>query len=163
MGTHPIFESDFDCLTVLVGIVKCNVLEENVFIFCKVCGENITTLDHLVNIKSSEAVGRRNEILATSQRILLQEFINPANVPFEVATVDAADVLLVGDRVASDSFFPGYDWTIIVCPKCKRHVGWAFTDHQKPKNSDPDFYGLIWSKIFLEVLGQTVVQKSWNS
>lgn len=84
-------------------------------------------------------------------------------MPFEVITVDQADVLFIGSRVASDSFFPGYDWTIIVCPKCKRHIGWAFTKAKLPANSEPDFYALIWDKIFYENNSQTIVQKSWNS
>lgn len=65
-------------------------------------------------------------------------------------TVDEADVLLVGERVSKVTFFPGYDWTIIVCPKCKRHVGWAFTKAGSPPNSEPHFYALIWSKLFYE-------------
>ena len=68
-------------------------------------------------------------------------------------TVSDADVLLVGSRVAAASFFPGYDWTIVVCPKCKRHIGWAFTQNSAAKNSDPSFYALIMDKIFYEMDG----------
>ena len=103
-----------------------------------------------VNIKSGEAVSRRNETITTYSRVLIQEFVNPDRIPFEVITVSEADVLFVGNRVPTDSFFPGYDWTIIVCPKCKRHVGWAFTKTSQPPNSEPEFYALIWSKVFYE-------------
>jgi len=138
-------------------------LDDSIRIFCKICGENITTMDHLVNVKSTEAVSRRNETTTGGHGILIQEFINPNNIPFEVMTVTDADVLPVGQRVATASFFPGYDWTIVVCPKCKRHIGWAFTENSAPENSEPTFYALIMDKLFYEMDGQTVVQRSWNS
>lgn len=88
--------------------------------------------------------------------ILLQEFVNPHKIPFEVLTVREADVLPVGARVSADTFFPGYDWTIIVCPKCKSHIGWAFTATIAPADSEPEFYALIREKVYYEIDGSVL-------
>jgi hypothetical protein len=149
-------------LLLLLQLCSCSIASSgDVVVFCKYCGENITTFDHVITVRSDEAVGRRNESFP-SAFILLQEFINPNKIPFEVLTVREADVLPVGARVSSDTFFPGYDWTIIVCPKCKAHIGWAFTPTISPADSEPEFYALIREKVYYEINGHTVVQKSWT-
>ena len=36
-------------------------------------------------------------------------------------------VLLEGEAVTQDSWFPGYAWTIAYCNRCGNHLGWRFT------------------------------------
>lgn len=63
---------------------------------------------------------------------------------FDVITATSADVTKVGEvstlvscaifeldkslfylqAYSKDSWFPGYSWTIAVCPKCGHHMGW---------------------------------------
>lgn len=57
----------------------------------------------------------RNESFAFEHGIIVQEFVNPGGYHFELVTVTKADVLLTGQRVSSDTFFLGFDWTIAVC------------------------------------------------
>jgi hypothetical protein len=33
---------------------------------------------------------------------------------------------VVGEKVAEHSWFPGYSWQILICAKCKAHIGWRF-------------------------------------
>ena len=66
---------------------------------------------------------------------------------------NSAKVIEKGGRVSENSFFIGFDWTIVVCPKCENHVGWAFTPtHSKPGTA-PTFYALIHDKLYYELEG----------
>ena len=38
-------------------------------------------------------------------------------------------------------------------PKCKNHIGWAFTPVISPMGSDPTFYALIHEKLYYELDG----------
>lgn len=40
------------------------------------------------------------------------------------------------------SWFPGYEWQVIVCTNCRGHIGWLFSQPQD------HFYGLLFEKIF---------------
>ena len=181
---------------------KCNFLafqpswSDGILIYCKACSENITTSDHLINIRSEQSIGmerinleRYNKNRTSSQysyekwivclrtwnyctrnliifykcsiRIFhsvlkyksVKEFVNPGGYHFELVTVTEADVLLTGQRVSSDTFFLGFDWTIAVCPKCKNHIGWGFTPTNAPVGTEPTFYALIHEKLFYEMDG----------
>ena len=82
--------------------------------------------------------------------------MNPGGYHFELVTVTEADVLLTGQRVSSDTFFLGFDWTIAVCPKCKNHIGWGFTPTNAPVGTEPTFYALIHEKLFYEMDGLAI-------
>lgn len=36
-------------------------------------------------------------------------------------------LVLQGLPSTQDSWFPGYAWTIVSCPRCMSHLGWRFT------------------------------------
>jgi hypothetical protein len=144
-------------------VILAEFRSDGIQIFCKACSENVTLSDHLINIKSDERVGIRNETFAYERGVIIQEFINPAGFHFDLITVTRADVLAMGKREKENSFFEGFDWTIVVCPKCKNHIGWAFTPLTSPPGSDPTFYALIHEKLYYELDGRSYVNKSWNS
>ncbi|CAH1725076.1 protein cereblon-like [Aphis gossypii] len=45
------------------------------------------------------------------------------------------------------SWFPGYVWTIILCPGCHNHLGWRYMVEKNPLLSPKEFYGLTLSSI----------------
>ena len=66
--------------------------------------------------------------------------LNPDELAFRLVRsrrVDGAGLIEipVDPRSASDSWFPAYSWSILVCRSCDgwRHLGWRFT----PKSADP--------------------------
>lgn len=49
-------------LLLLLQLCSCSIASSgDVVVFCKYCGENITTFDQVITVRSDEAVGRRNE------------------------------------------------------------------------------------------------------
>lgn len=44
----------------------------------------------------------------------------------------------VGDAQSAHSWFPGFDWTLILCESCTTHLGWVFNNHDGMR-----FWGLI--------------------
>lgn len=49
-------------LILLLQWCSCSIAASgDVVVFCKYCGENITTFDQVITVRSDEAVGRRNE------------------------------------------------------------------------------------------------------
>ncbi len=65
------------------------------------------------------------------------DFVNPAGIVFRVRCFDAAPgVRSSGERSGFWSWFPGYDWQVVLCGGCGAHLGWAFY------GADP-FWGLV--------------------
>jgi len=135
---------------------------DGILIYCKDCKENVTTSDQLINIKSEQSVSIRNESFAHEHGIIVQEFINPGGYHFDLVTVKQAKVVEKGARVSEHSFFAGFDWTIVVCPKCENHIGWAFTPSHSKEGAPPTFYALIHDKLFYEMEGATYVARSYT-
>lgn len=80
----------------------------------------------------------------------LYNFKQPARLselqlPFKLLLLKSLDltdlhVLEVSKEQAQDSWFPGYEWSVLVCGRCDgRHLGWKFV----PARSGSAFYALI--------------------
>ena len=65
-------------------------------------------------------------------------FTNPYGLEFHVGCFsEALGCAISGQRVAADTWFPGFRWRIASCEDCRRHLGWYF--------DQPGiyFYGLV--------------------
>ena len=53
--------------------------------------------------------------------------INPHGYVHEIFTVRSAfGVMIMGDPVPADSWFPGYMWRYCLCVQCNAHLGWSY-------------------------------------
>lgn len=88
----------------------------------------------------------------TSRTVLIQLFVNPAGVSFELlaSKTASARARTHGSPIMTDSWFPGYSWQPVTC-KCGEHIGWKFTVNKDITTTDSrdslSFYGLILSKV----------------
>ena len=73
-------------------------------------------------------------------------FVNPHGCVHDMLTVAAlraGAVSLHGRPTESDSWFPGYAWTIACCATCGAHAGWRFTAASAAAMQQPRvFWGL---------------------
>ena len=65
-------------------------------------------------------------------------FTNPYGVEYHVGCfAEALGCAISGERMAADTWFPGFRWRIASCENCQHHLGWYFD------NPDVYFYGLV--------------------
>lgn len=68
--------------------------------------------------------------------------VNPAGFVFRIGCfARAPGVEGMGERVAEDSWFPGYTWQLALCARCSTHLGWRF------RGLEPAFEGLILDRL----------------
>ncbi|XP_015380483.1 PREDICTED: protein cereblon-like isoform X2 [Diuraphis noxia] len=60
---------------------------------------------------------------------------------------DDVNVIAVGNPSTECCWFPGYNWTIILCPNCQSHLGWRYKANNILKLTPKYFYGLSISAI----------------
>ncbi|GAB1597745.1 protein cereblon-like isoform X1 [Argonauta hians] len=114
-------------------------------LICRQCGHEVSHTSNLLHIPSSLALRQRNDTIQSREKTIIQLFQNPQGKYFEVITFSEAEVLKADKPHTEDSWFPGFSWSIVVCPTCRIHLGWFFESldsdyHTGKKNS---FYGLI--------------------
>ncbi|XP_059139972.1 protein cereblon-like [Physella acuta] len=143
------------CLVqILVGVACSQYDEFEGYLLCRKCGYEIAKAQHLFSMPSSLALRQRNDTIANSDKVLIQLFKNPQGIYFELITSLESELETEPQRYASDSWFPGYAWSIAKCPKCGSHLGWSFTVLTDVLNSAESqlssFFGLILDKIMHE-------------
>ncbi|CAL1540198.1 unnamed protein product [Lymnaea stagnalis] len=100
------------------------------------------------------ALRQRNDTISNSNKVLIQLFKNPNDVYFELITSLESELESDTQKFATDSWFPGYSWSIAKCPKCGTHIGWSY--HALAGTIDSatshvtTFFGLILDKIMHE-------------
>ena len=58
--------------------------------------------------------------------------INPHGFLHEIFTVrHAFQVVITGQPVPADSWFPGYMWRFCLCAQCGLHLGWSYQPYQQ--------------------------------
>ena len=71
---------------------------------------------------------------------------NPHGVSFHLGCFSQAlGCALSGQRMAADTWFPGFRWRIASCGECQAHLGWYFD-----RAESDYFYGLILNRIQYE-------------
>lgn len=92
---------------------------------CAICGAVITHQDQAL------AINNRHQ----------HAFFNPAGIAFELRLFRRAPgVSPQGEASADFTWFPGYQWQIVLCTVCRSHLGWLFS-------ADQTFFGLIANRL----------------
>lgn len=94
---------------------------------CAVCGLEVSSRSHL---------------FAHTPRGPVEVFVNPSGRFCELLTLRQAwGWTAVCDPTEEATWFPGYAWEIIVCSRCRSHLGWRYLARQ---GGDPAaFFGLL--------------------
>ncbi|XP_025090866.1 protein cereblon homolog [Pomacea canaliculata] len=154
------------CLAQLLASTMCNTADHfEGFLLCRHCGLEVTRADSLVKIPSQLAHRQRNDTLAGAKGVLIQLFKNPQGKYFELITSSEADVQEVEQPHLADSWFPGFTWTIAVCPRCGYHLGWVFkpvstsvmSDSMHRTNYMQQFIGLILGNLLHEQEAESII------
>ncbi|XP_064597013.1 protein cereblon-like isoform X2 [Liolophura sinensis] len=136
------------------------------FLLCQQCGHDVVRFDSVVSIPSILSYRQRNDSIHGKDKVLIQLFRNPQGSHFEVITSKDADVLKVDKAYSEDSWFPGFTWTIAVCPRCGTHLGWVFEAVENYVQSDKkSFVGLILDKLLHQNYAESllIIPKSYKS
>lgn len=126
-------------------------------ILCNRCQSKISEGYNLIDVKSTVSLNSNYKKIFFNKKVLVHTFKNPHKILFEVVTVSDANLLCDSTFHQDNSFFPGYDWKICICPICGNHHGWHFTPDLKncqPREIDlntcrnkKSFYGLVTNDI----------------
>ena len=124
-------------------------------IICSRCKFNVTSEFVLENQESSVALSSKISSVFYNRDVLLNTFKNPHNSYFQVVTFKDAIISCDNENYEENSFFPGYSWSMCICPSCMNHLGWKFKpiiNHCINKNikhcsNNKPFYGLIKDKL----------------
>ena len=95
-------------------------------VYCKYCHTRITHPSHAIEVQ-----GAYHHV-----------FTNPEGVTFNIGTYDQAECQSISPPEQEYSWFAGYAWQIVICPKCQAHLGWYYSHP-----GSPDFYGLILDRL----------------
>lgn len=58
--------------------------------------------------------------------------INPGGYIHEIFTIRTAfQVIITGQPVPADSWFPGYMWRFCLCAQCGHHLGWSYQPYRQ--------------------------------
>jgi hypothetical protein len=99
--------------------------------------ENQESRDFVVCATCSHVIARNTDRIDINGSVD-HHFINPYGLEFHVVCFsDALGCSISGDRVAADTWFPGFQWRLANCEECRHHLGWYFDQ------SDTYFYGLV--------------------
>jgi hypothetical protein len=92
------------------------------FVVCATCSHVVARLSDRIEVNSSFS----------------HRFTNPYGLEFHVGCFqDALGGSIAGQRMAADTWFPGFRWRLANCEQCHHHLGWYFDQ------ADGYFYGLV--------------------
>ncbi|XP_076437793.1 uncharacterized protein LOC143276980 [Babylonia areolata] len=150
----------------LIANTLCNTSDEfEGFLLCRQCGLEITRADNLLNIPSPLAHRQRNDTLSGTKGVLIQLFKNPHGKYFEIISSKEAEVQRVSKPYAEDSWFPGFMWSVAVCPRCGQQLGWVFEPlpasetivQMKATQHSGPFFGLILGSLLHEHEAESII------
>jgi hypothetical protein len=106
----------------LKEIVDDEDRESRDFIVCATCSHIITRKSDRIDVNGS----------------MDHRLTNPYGLEFQVGCfTEALGCSISGERVAADTWFPGFQWRLASCAECRHHLGWYFDQ------SGSYFYGLV--------------------
>lgn len=102
--------------------------EDEPGVFCRACAQYVASPDDRIMVNESV-----NHV-----------FANPHGIVYEIGCFSkVAGCLPVSEPTTEFSWFPGYEWQIVLCKNCADHLGWRFS------SSSFAFYGLIYEKLVI--------------
>uniref|UniRef100_A0A0A1X079 Protein cereblon n=1 Tax=Zeugodacus cucurbitae TaxID=28588 RepID=A0A0A1X079_ZEUCU len=122
-----------DSVNIRMKLISDTFTDDSVFT-CRYCGNRIANCQQL---------------FAMSKHGVQTQYCNSAGYIHETNTVyqllpDA--ITYSGQPSAKFSWFPGYEWHIIVCKICSRHIGWKFKALE-PNLVPKSFFGISSSSV----------------
>jgi hypothetical protein len=100
-----------------------NVSEQEEYIFCRQCGNIITSPEERIVVQGSHR----------------HTFANPHGIVFEIGCFRTVKGCSHAGPASTDfSWFSGFSWRIAVCFQCLTHLGWLFASPDQGQ-----FHGLI--------------------
>ncbi len=94
---------------------------------CRHCHSKITDTKNLIDVKSTQSINSFHKEAFAKQEVLTHTFRNPSNNFFELVTAASTSLSCYDEAYETHTFFPGYAWSVCVCPMCGQHHGWLFT------------------------------------
>ncbi|KAL3990495.1 hypothetical protein ACH3XW_32015 [Acanthocheilonema viteae] len=126
----------------LMCYVVLTVPAGSMTLLCRNCGHSIVKGSALTNEKSAKAIRSYNmSILGRNQ--LVQVFENAVPEKFDVITASTAELELTGKSHIADTWWPNYEWTVCICPRCGFHLGWSFQSGNIQAKVHKSFVGLV--------------------
>lgn len=99
------------------------------------CGQQLANTADLVNVPAPDAeVVIHSAPLTAGRNATVSRLRNPSGVAFDLVTVAEAPggVGAAHAPTAEATWFPGFEWQVLLCSSCGRHVGWRFTPQAGP-------------------------------
>ncbi|KAG6542344.1 hypothetical protein Mapa_016270 [Marchantia paleacea] len=92
----------------------------------------LESMDRLRCKTCSAFIARRSNMLVMSADGPISAYVNAEGYVQETLTLSRAwGLMLRGRPDTTNSWFPGYAWTIAYCSQCELHMGWRFTAVKK--------------------------------
>jgi hypothetical protein len=156
-----------------IFIIAAHDINEQ-FLLCKHCGAELAAIKSIINKKTPLAIRSWNdstlfhaanhgkthahEAHTITSATMIQLVKNPHGSHFKLITVANADLHLINESTSEqDTWFPGYKWTIALCPQCLTHVGWRFDKTNAAKDDEKSFFALILNKLLDEDHADTLI------
>ncbi|EDW81418.1 uncharacterized protein Dwil_GK12054 [Drosophila willistoni] len=133
--TEKLMRSTFltDSVNTRLQIIGSTLKDESVF-YCRYCNSSLAYC---------------SDLFAMSKHGVQTQYCNSAGYIHETNTVYRVMTHAIGysgEPTTEFSWFPGYQWHIILCKFCAQHVGWEFKAVQ-PNLTPKLFFGLAGSSV----------------
>ncbi|XP_064552707.1 protein cereblon isoform X2 [Drosophila montana] len=122
-----------DSVNIRLQIIDTTLKQESLF-YCRYCNSSLAYC---------------SDLFAMSKHGVQTQYCNSAGYIHETNTVYrviAHAIGYSGEPSIEFSWFPGYQWHIIICKFCAQHVGWEFKA-VKPNLAPKVFFGLAGSSV----------------
>jgi hypothetical protein len=116
-------------------IADVNMIRRGSQLLCSACSSRLARRDDIVSVESSVALSAENlTVWSAAAPMLIQRFSNGAQ-EFQLFTVLRTRAVPVTRPSGAQTWWPGFEWSVLQCPVCSTHVGWHFT----PTNRSSQF------------------------
>ena len=129
-------------------------------LLCRSCGETIVSSSGIINVPSASSKKAWYDTIMGVEGVLLQQFVNPSRIQFNVITMKEANVLESKEEIMEDTWFKDHSWMFCSCSRCRSHLGWKykpFNFNHLTHDKGEMFYGLIYDKLVEDEVSDTLL------
>ncbi|XP_073946139.1 protein cereblon-like [Choristoneura fumiferana] len=131
--------------------------EENVL--CRGCGSEVASTNFIISKLSPASLYSFNDTLFSKESVLVQVVSNDYIFQFPVIVFEQSTCVGIGEWEADNSWFPGYQWKLCVCPDCAAFLGWIFEPiNPRIRNSPDKIFSLILTSLIGESFTDSLAQ-----